>query len=114
MAAFRSSRPAPQPPTVATLKEVRTLPLGPFQHQEDVFMSNARNVVYVKGRRAGGTQGAAMRLIELAHHPHPPSRHLWIDTAQRNIDKVVGKRRSITIPDRGAILSERRAGLAFR
>ncbi len=66
-----------------TKVEVQFLP-----HQVQVFDSAARNVVYVKGRRAGGTLGAVNRLIELAHL-HRGSRHIWVDTVQRNIDKYV-------------------------
>jgi hypothetical protein len=61
-----------------------------LRHQETVFDCPARNVVYVKGRRAGGTRGAVSRLVELAHQ-RPGSRHLWVDTVQRNVDKVVAR-----------------------
>lgn len=61
-----------------------------YRHQLPVFKCPARNVVYVKGRRAGGTHGAAMRLIQLAHQ-YPGSKHLWIDTVHRNIDKVYAR-----------------------
>lgn len=57
-------------------------------HQPPVFDSTARNVVYVKGRRAGATMGAAHRLIEIAHR-QANSRHLWLDTALRNIERYV-------------------------
>jgi len=57
-------------------------------HQVPVFDAAARNVVYVKGRRAGGTLGAVMRLVELAHQ-RPGSRHAWIDTVHRNIGRYV-------------------------
>ena len=63
--------------------EVQFLP-----HQLPVFDARARNVVYVKGRRAGGTLGAVNRLIEIAHQ-RPGSRHVWIDTVHRNIERYV-------------------------
>ncbi len=66
------------------------LELTYLKHQPQVFDCPARNVVYAKGRRAGGTRGAVTRLIELAHL-YPGSRHLWIDTVQRNIDRYVAR-----------------------
>jgi hypothetical protein len=57
-------------------------------HQPPVFDCPAPNVVYVKGRRAGGTFGAVNRLIEIAHQ-RPGSRHLWVDTVHRNIDRYL-------------------------
>ena len=57
-----------------------------LHHQPEVFDCKARNVVYAKGRRAGGTMGAVNRLVEIAHL-QPKSRHLWIDTVHRNIDR---------------------------
>jgi hypothetical protein len=54
----------------------------------EVFDCLAPNVVYVKGRRAGGTMGAALRLVELARE-RPGSQHLWIDTVHRNIGRYV-------------------------
>ena len=73
-----------------TPTEEKVLKVSYLPHQLDVFDCKARNVVYVKGRRAGGTHGAATRLIELAYlHPH--SRHLWIDTTQRNIHKLMAR-----------------------
>lgn len=65
-----------------------TLEVTYLPHQPAVFDCPARNVVYVKGRRAGGTMGAVNRLVELAHS-RPGSRHLWVDTVQRNIDRYV-------------------------
>lgn len=59
-----------------------------LEYQPPVFDCPARNVVYVKGRRAGGTVGAVNRLIELAHQRHD-SRHLWMDTVHRNIGRYV-------------------------
>lgn len=59
-----------------------------FTHQLPVFDSTARNVVYAKGRRAGGTLGAVNRLVEIAHE-QPTSRHLWVDVVQRNIERVL-------------------------
>ena len=61
-----------------------------FKHQLPVFKCPARNVVYVKGRRAGGTHGAVMRLVQMAHGRRR-TRHLWIDTVYRNIDKVFAR-----------------------
>ena len=61
-----------------------------LKHQPQVFDCPARNVVYAKGRRAGGTRGAATRLIELAIE-HPGSRHLWVDTVRRNIERYVAR-----------------------
>ncbi|MDH5751341.1 MAG: hypothetical protein OEZ59_02850 [Deltaproteobacteria bacterium] len=55
-------------------------------HQQEVFDSETRHVVYVKGRRAGGTLGAVLRLRQLAWEK-AGSRHLWVDTALRNIEK---------------------------
>jgi len=44
----------------------------------------------VKGRRAGGTYGAVLRLVELAHRPDAlPSRHLWVDLIQRHVVRYV-------------------------
>ena len=57
-------------------------------HQQEVFDCPAPRVVYVKGRRAGGTHGAVIRLLEIAHQ-RPGSRHLWVDTVHRNIAKIV-------------------------
>lgn len=57
-------------------------------HQPEVFDSTVKNVVYAKGRRAGGTTGAAHRLLELAHE-NPGSKHLWVDTTMRNIQRYV-------------------------
>jgi predicted DCC family thiol-disulfide oxidoreductase YuxK len=45
-------------------------------------------VVYVKGRRAGGTHGAVNKLVQIAHL-HKGSRHLWMDTIQRNIERYL-------------------------
>jgi hypothetical protein len=53
-----------------------------------VFHSPARHVVYVKGRRAGGTYGAVLRLVELSRE-RPGSRHLWADLTQRHILRYV-------------------------
>ena len=61
-----------------------------FTHQLPVFDCRARNVVYAKGRRAGGTMGAVNRLVEIAHK-ESKGRHLWVDTVQRNIQKVVDR-----------------------
>jgi phage terminase large subunit-like protein len=61
-----------------------------LRRQKEVFHRATRNVVYVKGRRAGGTTGAAMRLIQIAWE-RPGSRHLWVDTVHRNIDKVFAR-----------------------
>jgi len=66
----------------------RSLEVTYLRHQVPVFDCPARNVVYVKGRRAGGTLGAVNRLIEIAH-TRPGTRHLWIDTVQRNIERYV-------------------------
>ncbi|MDH4225853.1 MAG: hypothetical protein OEW12_09425 [Deltaproteobacteria bacterium] len=66
----------------------KKLRIGLYPHQAEVFDSPQRHVVYVKGRRAGGTRGAAHRLMELAHRP-PVTRHLWVDTAFHNIEKYV-------------------------
>ena len=59
-----------------------------YKAQAEVYDCPAANVVYVKGRRAGGTTGAVHRLIELAHE-HPQSKHLWVDTTQKNIERLV-------------------------
>ncbi|MCH8077265.1 MAG: hypothetical protein IIC64_15785 [SAR324 cluster bacterium] len=45
-------------------------------------------MVYVKGRRAGGTHGAAIRLVEIAHL-QKGSSHLWVDTTHRNIERYL-------------------------
>lgn len=45
-------------------------------------------MVYVKGRRAGGTHGAVNKLLQIAHE-QPGSRHLWVDTIQRNIERYL-------------------------
>ncbi len=68
-------------------KEIRVTFLP---HQPPVFDCTARNVVYAKGRRAGGTMGAVNRLVEIAHIQRE-SRHLWVDTVQRNIGKLVAR-----------------------
>ncbi len=65
-----------------------SLELTYLKHQPQVFDCPARNVVYAKGRRAGGTRGAATRLIELALEK-PGSRHLWVDTVRRNIERYI-------------------------
>jgi phage terminase large subunit-like protein len=57
-------------------------------HQYEVFHRPERQVVYVKGRRAGGTYGAVLRVIELARE-EPRSRHLWVDHIQRHITRYV-------------------------
>jgi hypothetical protein len=64
-----------------------TPPLRWLPRQWEVFHCGAPNIVYVKGRRAGGTTGMVLRLIELARE-RPGSRHLWIDTVHRNIERV--------------------------
>ncbi len=53
-----------------------------------MFDSTARHVVYVKGRRAGGTHGAVHRLVEIAMEERG-SRHLWVDTVYRNIERYL-------------------------
>ncbi len=69
---------------------MKTLEVEYLEHQLPVFDCSARNVVYVKGRRAGGTLGAVTRIIEIAHGPeHRWSRHLWVDTVHRNIERYV-------------------------
>lgn len=55
--------------------------------QLEVFDCPAQNVVYAKGRRSGGTTGAANRLVELLAL-EPGSRHLWVDTTAQNILKI--------------------------
>ncbi|HEX7927648.1 MAG TPA: hypothetical protein VF678_08655, partial [bacterium] len=72
--------------TAVTSVEQPKLPWLP--RQEEVFHAAAPNIVYVKGRRAGGTTGAVLRMIELCRN-EPRSRHLWVDTVQRNVDRVV-------------------------
>ena len=64
------------------------LPVKFISNQVEVFDNPAPNVVYVKGRRAGGTHGAVNRLVEIAHK-QPGSRHLWIDTIHRNIGRYL-------------------------
>ena len=59
-------------------------------YQPEVFDCPARNVVYAKGRRAGGTRGAISRLVEIALQ-QPGSRHLWVDTVRGNIDKYLNR-----------------------
>ncbi|MDH4246783.1 MAG: hypothetical protein OEW39_03100, partial [Deltaproteobacteria bacterium] len=66
------------------MRKKRIIKAAYLPHQPEVFDCPAPNVVYVKGRRAGGTLGAVTRLIELAHE-EPGSRHLWVDATQRNI-----------------------------
>ncbi len=63
-------------------------PLPWLPHQDTVFHCAAPNVVYVKGRRAGGTMGAALRVIELCYE-RPGTHQLWIDTVHRNIGRYV-------------------------
>jgi phage terminase large subunit-like protein len=77
-------------PVVADVDSAASLPppLAMLPHQALVFHHRAPNIVYVKGRRAGGTMGAVLRLIQLARD-NAGSKHLWIDTVQRNIDRVV-------------------------
>ncbi|MDH4120438.1 MAG: hypothetical protein OEV94_01860 [Deltaproteobacteria bacterium] len=60
-------------------------------HQKQVFDAEERFVVYVKGRRAGGTKGAVFRLVEIAQQEHPGSRHLWVEPVHRNIAKLVSR-----------------------
>jgi hypothetical protein len=59
-----------------------------LDHQSEVFHCTAPNVVYVKGRRAGGTMGMTLRAIELCYEK-PGSHHLWIDTVHRNIGRYI-------------------------
>lgn len=59
-----------------------------FPKQLPIFDCTKRYVVYVKGRRAGGTHGAVNRLVEIAFRS-PQSRHLWVDTIHRNIGRYV-------------------------
>ena len=71
-------------------KKVKDLDIWFYPHQLSVFGSGHRNVVYVKGRRAGGTVGAVNRLIQIAHdRDKPGSRHLWVDTVHRNMERYV-------------------------
>ena len=65
-----------------------TLDLRLMPHQKPVFRSTARNVVYAKGRRAGGTEGAARALLDklIGGETH---KALWVDTVHRNINRYI-------------------------
>ena len=57
-------------------------------HSEDqraIFASGARFLSLRAGRRWGKTKGAMHRMTELLFQ-EKPTKHLWIDTTQRNID----------------------------
>jgi hypothetical protein len=79
---------------LANLANLANLEERYLDHQLEVFRGDendprtAKHVVYVKGRRAGGTYGAALRLTELAHDG-PPTRHLWVDLTRRHIARYV-------------------------
>ncbi len=77
-------------PCHADYTKEKAITLSYLPHQLEVFDCPTRNIVYVKGRRAGGTHGAITRLVELAHL-HPRSCHLWIDTSYRNIHKLIAR-----------------------
>ena len=62
--------------------------LSLFPHQEEVFLCEAQNVIYLKGRRAGGTDGAARSLLTLCID-NPEYTALWVDTIYRNIFRYV-------------------------
>jgi len=49
-----------------------------------------RYVVWAKGRRCGGTRGAANYLIERMVE-HPGTKVLWVDTVQGNLDRYVDR-----------------------
>jgi len=73
-------------------KEDGSKPFGTVQvtyhpAQLEVFDNPAQHIVYVKGRRAGGTNGAVCKLIELASE-FPGSAHFWLDTTVPNIQKL--------------------------
>ena len=66
----------------------------PLPHQREVFWRGDQNIVYVKGRRAGGTFGAAGRIMELLLK-HRGRKALWIDTGHKNMLKAI---RRIILP----------------
>ena len=70
-------------------KKAVNLDLSFLEHQRPVFNSEARYVVYAKGRRAGGTEGAARKALQLMLIDHPGCAILWVDTVHRNILRYV-------------------------
>lgn len=64
------------------------LDLRYLDHQRPVFECKARNVVFVKGRRAGGTEGA-FRYVLGRMVNEKNLRVLWVDTTHKNISKYV-------------------------
>ncbi len=71
------------------IKKQVKLDLSFLEHQRPVFNSKARYVVYAKGRRAGGTEGAARKCLQLVLVDHPGCAILWVDTVHRNILRYV-------------------------
>ena len=71
------------------------LDLRLLEHQKRVFWNPARNIVYVKGRRAGGTEGAVRAVLDrmlpgdLPAGLKPYRKALWVDTVHRNINRYV-------------------------
>lgn len=65
-----------------------TLDLKLLPHQRDVFRCPVRNIVYAKGRRAGGTEGAVRALLDRMIGGEV-SKALWVDTVHRNINRYL-------------------------
>lgn len=70
--------------TAATISiDLRLLP-----HQAQAFDCGVRNVVFAKGRRAGGTEGMCRKALAEAISI-PNHKGLWVDTVHRNISRYI-------------------------
>ena len=86
---------------MAPRPESRTIRLNLTWHSEDqraIFISGKRFLSVRAGRRWGKTKGAMHRMVELLFQERP-SRHLWIDTTQRNIDLYFDEHLRPVLPD---------------
>lgn len=64
------------------------LELGLLDYQAEAFHCGARNIVFVKGRRAGGTEALCRNQLALSIM-NPNTKALWIDTINRNITRYI-------------------------
>src|SRR3990167_6342170 len=55
------------------------------EDQREIYADEVRFLAIRAGRRWGKTKGAMHRMAELLY-AEKPTRHLWVDTTQRNID----------------------------
>ena len=65
-----------------------TMELSLLDYQAAVFHSPARNKVFVKGRRAGGTEALCRKALQNAI-TNKNDTGLWVDTVHRNITRYI-------------------------